>query len=590
VTAIYRFGRFELNPGTRQLLVERQPVPLGARAFDVLHALVERRERLVTKEELLDLAWPGLVVEENNLQVQVSALRKLLGQDAIATVAGRGYRFTVEGTWTECPAARPTMPVVFGFESFERQPETAPSIAVLPFVNMSPDSKDEYFADGVAEELLNVLSQIRGLRVASRTSAFYFKGKAVPISTIARKLNVSNVLEGSVRRSGKQVRITAQLVHVSTDSHLWSATYDRQLDDIFVVQDEIAQAVVKELRTMLLGDGGEIDATYVSTAEVQKAAMGRSMSAEAYQLYLEGQFFAPRVTRADTAKAIDCFLRAVDLDPMFARAWAALSRAYQDQGLYPKQDVGAAYGLARAAALRAIALEPTLAEAYMALGRIQSSYDWDWDAAKASYRRAFAIAPRNALTIRAMASMALNLGATHEAIVLLKETIALDPLGVVGSYETLAVGCLIAGDIAGAEAAAARAIELSPMGGYLHLRMAEVRLRTGHLNEALEEIALETNVVSRLQGQAIIQHARGCVEESDEALKLLIEHAGESLPFSIAEVYASRQHNDAAFDWLNRAYARRDTAMPELARSMYLRTLHEDVRWPALLKKMKLAR
>ena len=237
------------SPATRQLLVDDQPTPLGERAFDVLLALIERRERLVTKDELLELAWPGLVVEENNLQVQVSALRKILGNGAIATVARRGYRFTLQVA-AEAPP-HPTQPL--------ETPPVAdvadkPSIAVLPFVNMSDDTANEYFADGLAEELLNVLSKIRGLRVASRTSAFSFKGAKVDIPTMAQKLNVATILEGSVRKAGNRVRISAQLIHVATDSHLWSATYDRQLEDIFAVQDDIAQSVVKELRAALMGE------------------------------------------------------------------------------------------------------------------------------------------------------------------------------------------------------------------------------------------------------------------------------------------------------------------------------------------------
>ena len=252
---------------TRQLLVDDQPAPLGARAFDILRALIERRERLVTKEELLDLAWPGLVVEENNLQVQVSALRKILGNGAIATVARRGYRFT---------PVRSRLRLVAPDTALEMPPARnsagKPSIAVLPFVNTSDDAANEYFADGLAEELLNVLSKVRGLRVASRTSAFSFKGAKVDIPTMAQKLNVAAILEGSVRKAGNRVRISAQLIHVATDSHLWSATYDRQLEDIFAVQDDIAQSVVKELRAALMGE--KPDAAASAAARVGDRSRG----------------------------------------------------------------------------------------------------------------------------------------------------------------------------------------------------------------------------------------------------------------------------------------------------------------------------
>src|SRR5256885_13655290 len=187
----------------------------------------------------------------------------------------------------------------------------SPSIAVLPFVNMSRDEENEYFADGLSEELLNVLTNIRGLRVPSRTSAFSFKGKDVDIPTVAQKLNVATVLEGSVRKSGKRVRITAQLIEVASDSHLWSETYDRELDDIFAVQDDIAQSVVKELRTALLGAPAETAADTAAAADVRRAATGRSDNPEAFQLYLQGKFFGERITQADTDKAIDLFKRAL---------------------------------------------------------------------------------------------------------------------------------------------------------------------------------------------------------------------------------------------------------------------------------------
>src|SRR4030088_1358744 len=276
----YRFGTFELQPNERRLLAGGEPVVLGPRAFDLLVALVERPGQLVTKEELLDCVWPKLVVEENNLQVQVSALRKILGQEAIATIPGRGYRFTVTLTGSNAPLKTLLAPI----------DENVPSIAVLPFVNMSDDAANEYFADGIAEELINVLSKIRGLRVASHTSAFSFKGSKVDIPTVAQKLNVATILEGSVRTSGKRVRITAQLIEVASDSHLWSETYDRELDDIFAVQDDIAQSVVKELRAALLGETADKVASTSTAAEVRKAVTGRSDNPEAFQLYLQGKF------------------------------------------------------------------------------------------------------------------------------------------------------------------------------------------------------------------------------------------------------------------------------------------------------------
>jgi len=207
-----------------------------------------------------------------------------------------------------------------------RQDTSSPSIAVLPFVNLG-DEENEYFADGLAEDLLNVLAKIRGLRVASRTSAFFFKGKDVDLPTVAQKLNVGAVLEGSVRRSGQRVRITAQLIDAASDVHLWSEIYDRTLDDIFAVQSDIANAVVSELRVALLGDRPATGTSGDVIAEVQAAERGRSHDPEAYRLYLQGRFYVLRITEADVARGVGFYRQALDRDPAFAIAWAGLARA-----------------------------------------------------------------------------------------------------------------------------------------------------------------------------------------------------------------------------------------------------------------------
>src|SRR5712691_176847 len=433
----YRFGTFELQPNERRLLAGGEPVVLGPRAFDLLIALVERPGQLVTKEELLDCVWPKLVVEENNLQVQVSALRKILGQEAIATIPGRGYRFAATLTGSNVVA-----PI----------DQNAPSIAVLPFVNMSDDAANEYFADGIAEELINVLSKIRGLRVASHTSAFSFKGGKVDLPTVAQKLNVATILEGSVRKAGKRVRITVQLVQVATDSHLWSETYDRELEDIFAVQDDIAQSVVKELRSALLGEKRDSSASAAVKAEVQAAAKGRGENVEAYRLYLQGQFFVAQRTQASLATGIEHFRQAVGLDPEYALAWAALAYAQAIEAGAGWASYGEGYGHARESAERALALEPDLAEGHAALGQIRLLHDWDWSGADASSRRSMELAPGNAGVVLAAAFVSAFLGRLDESIALCRRVIVLDPLNVQG-YRYLGRFSLFAGFFEQAEAA-----------------------------------------------------------------------------------------------------------------------------------------
>src|SRR5207302_6697932 len=333
-----------------------------------------------------------------------------------------------------------------------------PSIAVLPFINMSRDEENEYFADGLSEELLNVLAKIRGLRVASRTSAFSFKGKGVDIPTVAQKLNVATVLEGSVRKSGKRVRITAQLIQVATDSHLWSETYDRELEDIFAGQEDIAQSVVKELRAALLGEKPDASARAAVNAEVKAATKGRGENAEAYRLYLQGRFFEDRFTREETAKALEYYRQALQIDPQYALAWAGVARAYSDQAGSSWLPVAEGFGKAREAAQRALQLDPDLAEAHAAMGEICTLYDRDWRGADQSFKRALELAPGNALILRSAAVLAGDLGRVQEAIEMLRRAAALDPLGV-SVHRSLARRCHAAGLLDEAEAAARKALE-----------------------------------------------------------------------------------------------------------------------------------
>jgi TolB-like protein/Tfp pilus assembly protein PilF len=573
--AAYRFGPFELRPASQELLVEGRPASLGARAFDVLLALLERRDRLVTKGELLAIAWPGLVVEENNLQVQISALRKILGDGVIKTVSGKGYRFTAEIAGAEAA----TIPAVS---------RPAPSIAVLPFVNRSHDLEDEYFSDGLADELLNVLAKIRGLRVAARSSAFTFKGKNATVAEIGRVLNVATVLEGSVRKAANRLRISVQLVKVSDGYHLWSESYDRTLEDIFAVQDDIAQSVVKELRTTLLGEAADATAERAATAAVAAAAKGRATDPEALQLYLQARYVIVRDTREDTTKSIGFFKEALARDPEFAMAWVELGMAYMREADRRWAPVVEGYGRAREAVLRALALEPELAEGHAALGLIQMDHDWDWRGAEASCRRALALAPGSALVLRRAAIVIGSLGHPDEAIELCQRALAQDPLSAV-AYGLLAVNLNGSGRLTDAEAAHRKALELAPQRTVTHAQLALNLLAQGRGEEALAEAQQEPEQWARLRSRAIIHHAAGRRAGSEAALQELIaKHQGDSA-YQVAEVYAARGEPDLAFAWLERAYEQRDPWLSEIKAEPLFRSLHADPRWGAFLRKMGFA-
>jgi TolB-like protein/cytochrome c-type biogenesis protein CcmH/NrfG len=583
VTAIYKFDRFELNPARRQLLVENQPASLGARAFDVLFALIERRERLVAKDELIDLVWPGLVVEENNLQVQVSALRKVLGPDAIVTVPGRGYQFTLQveevaPSQDAAPSAKPTAPTT----------AEVPSIAVLPFVNISDDAANEYFADGLSEQLISVLSKIRGLRVAAHSSAFTFKGKAVTVAAVGEALDVATVLEGSVRKSGNRLRIAVQLVHVATDRHLWSETYDRTLDDILAVQDEIAQSVLMELRTTLLGEAADAKAGNEATAQVAAAVKGRGTNPEAYRLFLQARYFFDRHTREDWAKGIAYLKEALALEPDFALGWAALGRAYANQANWGWVPFGESFELAREAVARARALEPDLPEGHTAMAVIQMLDNWDLSGAERSCRRALELMPGNASVLRQVSWLATWTGRHEEAIGFARRAVEQDPLSA-WAYVILGIALRMAGRFEEAVTALRMSLELTPQRSSTHASLSFCLLDLGRVDEALAEAMQEPEEAWRVHALAIIHQSAGRRAESDEALGQLASKHGQICAFNVAEVYAMRGENDLAFKWLERARLQRDSSVVETKVSPFLRSLHGDRRWGPFLRKIGLA-
>jgi TolB-like protein/Tfp pilus assembly protein PilF len=449
----------------------------------------------------------------------------------------------------------------------------AKSIAVLPFVNMSGDVGNEYFAEGLSEELINLLVKIPELRVAARTSAFKFKGEKINAQDAAQKLNVAHVLEGSVRKSGNKVRITAQLVKASDGYHLWSETYDRTLDDIFIVQDEIAGAVVKALQVTLLG--------------TPLATRSKPQDPEAYNLALQGRYFLERRDQGDFERAIDYFRRSRERDPAYAPAWAGLSKAYArqaDNGLVP---VAEGYRRAREAAEKALALDPQLVDAHLAMGWIHMVYDWDWAAADASVRRALELEPGNVKVLRAFAVQADTFGRWDEAMDAVNKAIERDPL-VPDSYFSLGLTLRAVNRDREAETAFRKAFELNPGAAFGHLAIGRQLLLQGETEGALREIQQEKDEYWRLSGLPLAYHAFGQRRESDAALAAFKSKYGAEGAYQIAEMHAFRGEADLAFEWLERAYAQRDPGVTEIKGDRLFRTLIDDPRYKAFLKKMKL--
>lgn len=505
-----------------------------------------------------------------------------LGEQKLKNIARpiRAFAVTLVG--------RPDEPDAPGAVSTRRAHTGLPSIAVLPFVNLSGDEENEYFADGLAEELLNVLSKIRGLRVASRTSAFFFKGKDIDIPSVSRRLNVATVLEGSVRRSGQRIRITTQLIDAASDSHLWSETYDRTLDDILDVQADIAHAVVEELKTTLLGEHASFAASTDAKAEVQAATGGRTDDPEAYRLYLQGRFYVLRITEADVARGIGLYRQALERDPKFALAWAGLSWAYHAQAGHGWLPVAEGMGQARDAAQRALALAPDLAEGHVALAWVLADHDWDWRSAQSELERALALAPGDGDVHRACASLAMQLGRVAESIAHARRAVELDPLSK-PAHVVLGDCCLRAGRLDEAIASLRTALDFAPKAGITHYLLSCARLLQGRAVEALDEAGREAVPYQRLLCVALAQHALGDAAASDAALKQLIDEHGDAVSFQVAAVHAWRGDVDAAFAWLEHAYATRDPGLGEAISYPLLRSLHGDPRWPALMHRMGFA-
>ena len=480
----------------------------------------------------------------------------------------------------------PADPVAFGLAGPTE--EKVASIAVLPFANRSASADDEYFSDGLADELLNVLAKIRGLKVVARTSSFQFKGSKEDVPTIGRKLKVATLLEGSVRKAGNRIRVSVQLVNVGDSSHLWSETYDRTLEDIFAVQDDIANAVVEELRGTLLGGAPQAKASGAVREEVSAAVIGRTRDPEAHRLFLQGRYLYSRLVGADLKAGIEMLKQAVERDPNHAVAWATLGMAYPWAAGTGVMPVDEGMNLGREAARRALAIEPRLPEGHTALGLVQHWYEFNWSGASASFARALELAPGSADALQGAGMLEYCLGRYDQALDLLRRSIDADPLSMIGPYYVTRV-LHSAGRLkeAEAEVRARLARSASPSRG--HAGLAFLFLDQGQIEEALAEAEGESEAMMRDFALTVVYWALGQRSESDEAMARLEREYGDGSAFQIACARAARGENDAAFRWLERALELRDAGIPLAKVAPRLRPLHDDPRWPEFLKKLGLA-
>ena len=530
----YSFGEFTLDVDRGALQCAGEDIKLRPKSFEMLGYLVERHGRLVSKDELLAAIWGKTVVTDDAVTQCLIDIRRAIkdqSQKVIRTVPRRGYLFDIPVTEHGGPVTAPDIPrrgkfasswsrwhsgaalvlflglvaVWWGFtdvevgvpEAIESQPAfTSPSIAVLPFLDMSPLQDQEYLADGISEEVLNLLVQIPELRVIARTSSFSFKDQNADIAEIAERLNVTHVLEGSVRKSGDRIRITAQLVNASTSEHLWSETYDRTLDDVFAVQDDISANVIDRLRITLL-------------APIPKA---RETDPEAYRFYLRAVHLFKDSKRGELAEAESFFRKTLQLDPDFAPAWRELSRVYSREigtGASLQEDIRRT----RDTLDRALAIDPNDAAslAYSAWHIV----DFDGDIVRAAqlFERAISIAPADENVLQTAFIFAITVGRLEDAITLGKYSVARNPL-CQGCYLQLFGAYQLAGYLDEAEATIRTSQSLFG-GGYWQL--GRILLLKGQPQAALELFRDEPSDRARLIGTAMAMHDLGRSDESGAA-------------------------------------------------------------------------
>jgi TolB-like protein/DNA-binding winged helix-turn-helix (wHTH) protein/TPR repeat protein len=629
------FGAFELDLTTGELRSTETQGPshkvlLREQVFQVLRMLLEREGKIVTREEINGRLWPAdtVVDFDRSINATIKTLRRALGDSAdnpryIETLARRGYRLMLPIEYLESvpatalekdgeqrersaaemsqnaarvqPQIKPhwskaalvlvsaVILVAAGYISWRHFRATEPTtsdkirLAVLPFQNLTGDPNKDYLADGLTEEMISQLGRLNPeqLGVIARTSVMGYKHKDERLDQIGRDLSVQYVLENSLRESGNHIRLTTQLIQVKDQTHLWSQDYDYPVKDILNVEEDVAKAVARQIQFRL------------TSKQQAELAQSHPVNPEAFDAYLQGHYYFERDTDKDTDMAAKYYERATQLDPSYALAWVGLSRVRNWQAnvsLIPAEE---GHRLAREAVERALALNPNLAQAHTQMGRIKQQVDFDWAGADASIQRAIALEPGNPENVRLAAFSAAILGRFDEALLLGRRAVDLDPLNA-DSWELLAETRFFMGQLDEAAADFKKALELNPDVVAAHMLLGQIYVMQGRPQDALPEIELVRSDLIRAFLYPMAYYALGREKESDAALSELFTkyHAGGA--YQIAEVYAFRNQSDEAFEWLDRAYAQRDSGLIGTKVDPLFKSLHNDPRFAAFLKKLNL--
>ena len=565
---VYEFGPFRLEPVERRLLREGTPIVLTPKVLDLLIALVARAGHLLTKEELLSEVWPDSFVEEANLSVNIATLRRAIGDALqgsgkyIETIPRVGYRFIAPVR----EVARTGEPTIH-------------SIAVLPLANLSADAAQEYFADGMTEELITELAKISTIRVISRTSAMHFKQTRKTVPEIARKLGVDAVVEGAVARDGNRVRISAQLIDARTDLHLWAQSYEGDLSDVLRLQARVALAITNEITVKLTPQ--------------QHAHMGnaRLLSPEAHELYLKGRFHWNKRTEEGLKKSIEYFQQAIEVVPSYALAYSAMADSYNMLGLWnvlPHTEVAPK---AKAAATRALEIDDQLAEAHAALGWSTFAFNWDWVGAQKKLKRAIELNPSYESAHRWLCNCLQQQGRLEEASVEIKVAKDLDPLSLVNNT-VLGQNSYFLRNYDEAIEQEQKTLELDSF-AYAHYVLGSAYEQKGILERAITEFQQATALDGNPVYPAGLGHAFALAGRRREAQKLLDELSKLSKNRNIAwneiaVIYVGLGENDRALAILETACEKHSSQLNWLKVDPRFDHLHTDPRFQHVLRRMNL--
>ncbi len=575
---IFEFGDFRVDAVKRRLLHRGEVVALTPKVFDTLLHLLQHNGRVVEKDELMRAIWPDTVVEENNLNQNISALRRVLGQDQnenryILTIPGKGYRFVAE-----VQAVEPSHPPRTA--SPEQPAATIVVLGVLPFENIGADPEREYLADGLTEETIAALGQIDPdhLSVIGRTSVMAYKRTTKSLADIGRELAAAYLVESSLRAEGGRLRITSKLIRVRDQVQIWSASYDSEPRSLLNFQRELSAAIAEQVHLRL------------SPERLSVLARRQTGNAEAYDLYLRGRHFWNQLTPATTRRATEFFARATELDPEYALAWSGLADAYTASPINGDAPPLSVLPRAREAAEHAVRAEPDLAEAQTSLGFVKFWFAWDWAAAESTFRKAIALDPSYSQAHRMLGIVLSHMRRPEEAALAMRRARELDPL--LAGHQALSAQVAFAGrDYDAAQQFARQAIVVDPEFWVGYMQLAQALEPLGQNEQALEALASagrfsggNSKVVS-LRGYIFAKLGR--VSEAREVLRTLVAIARERYipPYAMALVHAGLAEPDDSFEWLDRALEARDVHLAFLPIDPKWDALRPDPRFAALLKR-----